>query len=279
MAARHLAASRSSGSWRRAAPALLTRMSIGPISVSMRSMTCAAACGSDRSAAYTATLWPLACSCARACSRPCGSRATMATYAPSAANALATARPMPLLPPVTTVILPFSFRFILRSQGTMAVNDTPSAPRHAASAASVPLRREPVRRHQAAVGTRQAGQRAHVGGAEFEVENAGIVGGPLGAQCLAQGNDIVLLHQPAQRDLGRGLAQALGDGADDRVLQHLAVGHAVVGGDAHSQALRLGAHGRLVQVGVVLDLVVDQRRGAQRGRLAHQRGGEVADAD
>src|SRR5690606_38562788 len=100
---------------------------------------------------------------------------------------------MPLLPPVTTVTLPFSFRFTLRSQRSMAINDTPFAPGAATNVVSIPLRREPVGRHQAAIRARQAGQRLHVGGVELEIEYARIVGGPVGAQGLAQGNDVVLL--------------------------------------------------------------------------------------
>ena len=52
--------------------------------------------------------------CARPISRAsrstrCWSRATMATSTPSEARAWATARPMPMLPPVMTARLPFKF--------------------------------------------------------------------------------------------------------------------------------------------------------------------------
>jgi hypothetical protein len=40
-------------------------------------------------------------------------RALIATFAPSAANAAAIARPMPLLAPVTNTDFPFKLRFIL----------------------------------------------------------------------------------------------------------------------------------------------------------------------
>src|ERR1700683_5146012 len=48
-----------------------------------------------------------------AASSSAGRRPGMNTYAPSATNRFAVARPMPLLPPVTSAILPSSFPLIV----------------------------------------------------------------------------------------------------------------------------------------------------------------------
>src|SRR5882672_9569528 len=53
--------------------------------------------------------------CATAVSRFARSRETIATFAPSSRNARAQARPMPLLPPVTSTARPFSSRSMVSS--------------------------------------------------------------------------------------------------------------------------------------------------------------------
>src|ERR1700674_1022407 len=50
-----------------------------------------------------------------AASSPACRRPVMKTYAPSATNRFAVARPMPLFPPVTTATLPSSFPLIVSS--------------------------------------------------------------------------------------------------------------------------------------------------------------------
>src|SRR5215831_18358454 len=91
------------------APALLTRMSRRPRRAAASAATRVTAGGSPRSAAMTSTAFPVAVSIPLAASRSAlASREQIATRAPSAASPCATARPIPLLPPVTSAVLPFS---------------------------------------------------------------------------------------------------------------------------------------------------------------------------
>src|SRR5690606_24642752 len=126
MASRHARALSSAGAWRCAAPAELMRTSIVPSVRQTSSAAASAASDWRRSAATGWTRCPAAFSCRRAASRFSGLRDTMATWAPSRANAAAQASPMPLLPPVTSTTLPSSSRFILcllKHEGGIVLRD------------------------------------------------------------------------------------------------------------------------------------------------------------
>ena len=87
------------------------------------------------------------------------------------------------------------------------------------------------------------------------------------------------MRDPAQDDLGNRFSVPVGDLLQHRVRQNLAVGHGIIGGDRHTEALGRLYDGRLVEIGMIFDLVGDERQFAQRCRLAHQRLIEVRDAD
>src|SRR3954452_14697474 len=110
MAAFHDAGVSSSGGVRRAAPAQLTRMSVGTRRRSMASTIAAALSADVRSAAKPNT----PPSSAQARSILADEREEMPTRAPSETNMRAQARPIPFEPPVTTTPLPRNPRSIVR---------------------------------------------------------------------------------------------------------------------------------------------------------------------
>src|SRR5829696_4480390 len=110
MAAFQAAEVSSSGGVRRAAPAQLTRMSVGPKRPSMVSTIAAASSADVRSAA-----WPNAPpSSAEARSMLADEREVIPTRAPSETNRRAQASPIPFEPPVTMTLLPCNPRSIVR---------------------------------------------------------------------------------------------------------------------------------------------------------------------
>ncbi|MNY53826.1 hypothetical protein D3C86_1896220 [compost metagenome] len=104
---------------------------------------------------------------------------------------------------------------------------------------------------------------------QFEVEDVEALAGALDPGGARDGDD-ALLDEPAQGDLTIGLAVSLGDLADHRVVGDLALGQRRPGRDGRAQFARGLDQGLLRQVGVVFDLVGDQRRLRQPRRLAEQ---------
>src|SRR5260370_15691607 len=82
---------------------------------------CLSAAGSATSVALPQDLTPLAASALTTLPTSSASRAQIATSAPSSANSSAIASPMPLLPPVTSTLLPFNPKSIVAS-----VDDVPA---------------------------------------------------------------------------------------------------------------------------------------------------------
>ena len=142
IAARQASGVRSSGGVRFAAPAELTRTSIGPSACSTSAAMRRAFAGSIRSAATltTSPAWPAAFSWRSAATRFTLLRETIATFAPSARNAFAQASPMPLLPPVTSTTLPFNPRSMLSSTLLRLRNPSAATRPSSAYAATMPAK-------------------------------------------------------------------------------------------------------------------------------------------
>src|ERR1700722_12998425 len=98
---------------------LQTRISTPPSSAAAPSIHCFSAVGSATSVGLPQTLTPLSCRALTTLLICSACRAQIATLAPSAANRSAIARPIPLLPPVTSAFLPFSPRSMLHSSVEM----------------------------------------------------------------------------------------------------------------------------------------------------------------
>src|ERR1700730_1001384 len=94
--------------------------SIPPSSSAAPSTHCLSAAGSATSIALPQDLTPRATSALTTLPTPSASRAQIATLAPSSANSSAIASPIPLLPPVTSTLLPFNPRSIVASVDDVA---------------------------------------------------------------------------------------------------------------------------------------------------------------
>ncbi len=94
-----------------------------------------------------------------------------------------------------------------------------------------------------------------------------------------QSNGPGLLDQPAQRHLGSRPALGGGNLANQRVVQQLTPGNRRMTG--HQQTVTSAGSKQLIlpQIGVIIDLVGDQRLGAQMNGLVEQRQGEIGNAD
>src|SRR3954452_4676261 len=99
---------------------LQTMASTPPSSPAAVSIHCFSAGASATSIAAPHDLTPFAASAFTALPTSSGLRAQMATLAPSAAKSSAIARPMPLLPPVTSAFLPFNPRSMVASLNDIA---------------------------------------------------------------------------------------------------------------------------------------------------------------
>src|ERR1700716_438383 len=95
---------------------------------------CLSAAGSATSVALPQDLTPLAASALTTLPTSSASRAQIATSAPSSANSSAIASPMPLLPPVTSTLLPFNPKSIVAS-----VDDVAARLRAAGCVVGLPL--------------------------------------------------------------------------------------------------------------------------------------------
>src|SRR5215471_8092801 len=95
-------------------PTLLTRISIPPKAATAASTSRAAWSGCPTSARQDATATPSARKAASAAARGAAERADSTRQHPSAAKAVAVARPIPRLEPVIRATLSFSFRSIAR---------------------------------------------------------------------------------------------------------------------------------------------------------------------
>src|SRR5258706_9682707 len=94
---------------------LQTRVSIPPSSPAAASTHCFNAAGSATSIAPPHDLTPFVANAFTTLPTSSALRAQMATLAPSSAKSSAIARPMPLLPPVTSALLPFNPRSMIAS--------------------------------------------------------------------------------------------------------------------------------------------------------------------
>ncbi len=70
-----------------------------------------------------------------------------------------------------------------------------------------------------------------------------------------------------------------GDVGEQRIGEDLAVGHGVIGGQRHPGLAHRGHQHALVEIGVILDLIGDERCGAERQCLREQSDIVVAHAD
>lgn len=71
---------------------------------------------------------------------------------------------------------------------------------------------------------------------------------------------------------------AIGDLRDGGVRQHTTHGHRAVGGNREPRLARRIDHQRLVQIGMIFELIGDERNGRETGRLVEQSPIEIADA-
>ncbi len=94
---------------------------------------------------------------------------------------------------------------------------------------------------------------------------------------LGDGDHVLLLHQPAQRDLARALAMRFADALQGVVLEHLTPRQRAVRRERDVVLLAERPQGLLPQEGVILDLHAGDRRDASS--LVEQARGEVGDAD
>ena len=88
-----------------------------------------------------------------------------------------------------------------------------------------------------------------------------------------------LLHDPALRHLGNGLCVSARDLGQHGIVQEFAARQRAIGGHDQAVAAAGGQHLVLLEIGVHLDLVGDQRLRAQTRGLVEQRHGEVRHAD
>src|SRR5215469_2399720 len=77
----------------------------------------------------------------------------------------------------------------------------------------------------------------------------------------ARNDDDPLLHQIAQRDLRRALALGGTDAGKDRVLLGITASDRAIGNDRHAMRTASGDDLRLIEEGMHLDLVADERLG------------------
>jgi hypothetical protein len=80
------------------------------------------------------------------------------------------------------------------------------------------------------------------------------------AHCLRESNDTVLLDKPAENDLRLVFSMARPDIANDFVANHFTIRHRIIGGDSHAGSARRTEHDRLVEIRMIFDLVVNERR-------------------
>src|ERR1700736_1687663 len=99
---------------------LQTMLSMPPSSPAAPSIHCFNAVGSATSIALPHDLTPFAANAFTTLPTSSALRAQIATLAPSSANSSAIASPMPLLPPVTSTLLPFNPRSIVASVDDVA---------------------------------------------------------------------------------------------------------------------------------------------------------------
>jgi len=95
----------------------------------------------------------------------------------------------------------------------------------------------------------------------------------------AGNDDNVLLHEEAERDLRRGLFVRGADPRQHIVAAGLTLGDRAVGGHRHAVLAAGRQHLRLIEIGMALDLIADQRLGGRFPRRLDQRDVEVGDAD
>src|SRR5579864_1782967 len=92
---------------------------------------------------------------------------------------------------------------------------------------------------EAAVAARQRADLAHLGVAQGEIEDRGVLRQPLELAGARNDGD-VLLHQEAQADLRRALAVRLGGAGEHRIVADVAARQRAVGDDRHAVLARAG---------------------------------------
>lgn len=132
---------------------------------------------------------------------------------------------------------------------------------------------------QAGIGAGQAIHPRHFIVTEREIEDGKIFGQPLNLGRARNGDDVVLLHQPAQGDLRSAAVMRLGDGLDDWVADHPPQCDRAIGGDGHAAPPQRSKHDRLVQIGMIFQLLAGEGLAGQAPGLLKQLGGEIGEAD
>ena len=144
------------------------------------------------------------------------------------------------------------------------------------------LRRIPHRRVRRAdhahIGGVELLQFRHFGVRQFEVEHVEIF---LQVRRVRRARDRAQaeLHQIAQRHLRRALAMRLADALQRLGARHLAARDRHIGDHRHAVLLARRQHLVLVDEGMHLDLIADQRLAGHRPGLVQHLGGEIGDAD
>src|SRR5262245_59097173 len=138
---------------------------------------------------------------------------------------------------------------------------------------SIPFRREAeIGQPALRMGTR--GNLAHFVWREFEIEYLDVLRQPLDARGARDRRD-ALLHKPAQADLRRRLAMDPSDSGERFVVPDAALRNRAVGDECKAALIAGRPHLGLVEIGVILDLIADERLRTQRRRLFDQRHREV----
>src|SRR5215212_9815121 len=109
---------------------------------------------------------------------------------------------------------------------------------------------------------------------KFEIEHVEVFPEVILARRLGDSTDLLLLHEPAQGDLGRRLAVGLAYLLQGGVILNASSGERGVGGEQMVHLLCLAEKIVLAPVGMVLDLIAEDLR--VFGRLLNERRREVA---
>src|SRR3979411_983641 len=123
-------------------------------------------------------------------------------------------------------------------------------------AVSIPFRRE-TEIGQPAPGASHSENLAHLLIREGEVEDVDIFRQPLDLRGPRYRRNI-LLHQPAQADLGGGLAVSLPDPRQRLVVLDTASRDRTIGDQSHAVSRARFPHLGLVEIGMILDLIAHQ---------------------
>src|SRR5258708_5123821 len=105
------------------------------------------------------------------------------------------------------------------------------------------------------VGTPEEAYSIHLGRSQLKVEYVEIFLQPLDLRCARDGDDVALLDEPAERDLDRRLAVRRADSTKHRVRSDPAEGDRAIRRGRQTMVAVRGEDLRLVEIGMVFDLV------------------------